>query len=322
MQILENFPKVKILVVGDVMLDRYWWGSVDRISPEAPVPVVRLEETSSAAGGAANVASNIAGLGAFPFLLSVVGDDEEAEIFPDILQKAGVSADYLIKIPGRRTTVKTRVIAHNQQVVRIDDETDASLPTEQAEMIWRKFLDVLETADLVIISDYAKGMLSVELIKRLITSANSADKMVLVDPKGKDYTKYKNSTLLTPNRFEAAQACNLEGSEEDFVERAGRELLAKLKSQALVITQGEKGMTPFEKARRPLHLPASTRNTYDVTGAGDTVIAALGVAVGAGGDFRQAAYLANIAAGLVVEEVGTSAAQLEDLKEALGEKLE
>jgi D-glycero-beta-D-manno-heptose-7-phosphate kinase len=317
LSIIEKFSGIKVLVVGDVMLDRYWWGSVRRISPEAPVPVVNLEKTSLVAGGAANVAANIAGLGAEPLLVGVVGQDDEALLVPQILSRINVSADYLVKVKDRPTTIKTRIVAHSQHVVRIDQEDSQPIDFETEKKLEILIEKTLKSADVVLISDYAKGVLTETVLTGLITKANEMKKPVLVDPKGREYQKYRNAALLTPNRIEAALACNLDIDGQNLVEKAGSRLLKDLEVGAVLITQGEKGMTLFRNGEKPFHLDSLARNVYDVTGAGDTVIAGLGAAVGAGADLAEAAEIANIAAGLVVEEVGTTAIDVKKLKEAI-----
>ncbi len=317
MKQLENFSKVKVLVVGDIMLDRYWWGSVNRISPEAPVPVVHLKETSAVAGGAANVAVNIAGLTAKPFLVGMIGDDKEAELFPSLLNNSGISADYLIKLPNRQTTVKTRVVAHSQQIVRIDQESKLNLTNSEEDNIWEKIKVLIEEVDLIVLSDYNKGFLTERLLKRLITKASENNKFILVDPKGKNYSKYHGATILTPNLKEIADACGMDESEPDILERAGRQLFETLDLKALLITQGEEGMTLLEKNKKSIHLIARARKVYDVTGAGDTVIATLAVAVGAGLSLAESSNAANIAAGIVVEQVGTSSINFSELNNSI-----
>lgn len=313
LNILEKFTEVSVLVVGDVMLDRYWWGSVERISPEAPVPVVKVNETSLVAGGAANVAANIAGLGARVHLVSAVGEDAADLKLPEILENAGISAEHLIGVPGRPTTLKTRVVAHSQHVVRIDLETTENLSDSDEEKVFRKIENLLPEISVVVISDYAKGFLSATFLERLITSANGNDIIVLVDPKGKDYGKYKNASIITPNRKEAAEAAVLDERSAGVVSLAGEKLMRELSLKSLLITQGEDGMTLFEENRPPRHFSSQARHVYDVTGAGDTVIGTLAVAVAAGANFPQACRLANIAAGFVVEEVGTTVIRREQL---------
>lgn len=316
-ELFEKFSKVKVLIVGDVMLDQYWWGSVNRISPEAPVPVVRLERTSAAAGGAANVAANVVGLGAETILVGLIGSDPEAEILSSILDKSSISSEYLIQIANRQTSVKTRIIAHSQQVVRVDNEVAAPISQDEVDKVFDKLHKLIETADVVILSDYAKGLLVENLLARLITTCKESSKKILIDPKGKDYTKYKGATLLTPNQKEATEACGLEESEPNLVEKAGKMLLEVIVADSVLITQGEKGMTLFQQGGSSYRFEALARNVYDVTGAGDTVIATLAVAVGAGLNLYEAANLANIAAGVVVEQIGTTAITVEMLEHAL-----
>lgn len=315
--IIERFADVKVLVVGDVMLDRYWWGKVQRISPEAPVPVVNLEKTSLVPGGAANVAANITGLGAKPFLFGIIGEDSEGELFAQILNSIDVSSKFLLREKNRPTTIKTRIVAHNQQVVRIDQENIQPISSATQKNLINQFKELIEDIDIVIVSDYAKGVITEDLASRLITTARRSNKLILVDPKGRDFSKYRGATLLTPNKQEAATACNFEPNNSDLIEKAGLQLLKNLDSEAVLITQGDQGMTLFEKNKPPFHLNTSARAVYDVTGAGDTVIASLGVAVGAGADLVAAAEIANINAGLVVEEVGTTAISLKRLREAI-----
>jgi len=317
MEILDRFPNAKVLVVGDVMLDRYWWGSVSRISPEAPVPVVRLKNATLAAGGAANVAVNLAGLGTVPILIGIVGNDAEAGMLREILAQGAVWPHDLIEIAERPTTVKTRVIAHSQQVARIDQEFDEMLDQRQCENVMSAIKKKLDSVDVVVVSDYAKGMLTNELLNDLIEEANAAGKSVLVDPKGKDYLKYRGASLITPNSREAADACNLEENGQDVVDSAGSSLLDYLDVGAVLITQGEDGMTLFQKGRPPLRLGALARQVYDVTGAGDTVIATLAASLASGAELETAAKLANIAAGFVVEQVGTTSISLDALRNLL-----
>lgn len=304
--ILEKIADTKVLVIGDVMLDRYWWGSVSRISPEAPVPVVSMEKTSILAGGAANVAANIAGLGAEVCLVGITGEDEEAKIFPEILRQGGIFDFNLFPLKHRKTTIKTRIIAHNQQVARIDQETTEPLTKKEVDKIFKQVQNFIKSFDVLIISDYAKGFLTGELCARLITLAGGKNKIILVDPKGRDYSKYKGATILTPNQRETAEACGLTDDSQNSAENAGKLLLKKLSLEALLITQGEKGMTLLQKGKKTSHLKATARKVYDVTGAGDTVIATMAVALGSGLGYQEAAEIANFAAGLVVEKVGTA----------------
>ena len=306
-QLIKRFAKVKVLVVGDVMIDRYCWGEISRISPEAPVPVVALGDTSHAAGGAANVAANIAGLGAKPFLFGITGNDADAAELPDILRDAGIKRFSLTKIHGRQTSVKTRIVANNQHVVRIDHESTSPITKRDIATFWPRLSKAIEENDVIVISDYAKGFLTDELLSRLIALAKRKKRMVLVDPKGKDFSKYKGATVITPNERETAEACHVDAHRQDLIDRAVKMLLDELGLEALLVTQGSRGMTLLQKGKHIVHLKASARKVFDVTGAGDTVIASLAVALGSGADMVDSATFANVAAGLVVEQVGTRA---------------
>lgn len=315
MKHIDSWSKLKIAVIGDVMLDRYWWGSVSRISPEAPVPIVKLDRTSIVAGGAANVAANIAGLGAVPYLVGITGDDDEASLFPEVLREAEIENFNLIAVKNRKTTVKTRIIAHNQQITRLDQETTDDLSADETTDIFNQIATLFEKTEInaIVVSDYAKGFLTRSFVKDLISFAGDMQKYILIDPKGKDYSKYAGATILTPNRMEAADACGLDIDSPNLVERSGELLLAELSLQSLLITQGEDGMTLLQKGKRSEHLHATARNVYDVTGAGDTVIATMSVALSSGMNFLDAARTANFAAGLVVEKLGTTPISKSDL---------
>ncbi len=317
MKILGGFKNINVLIVGDVMLDRFWWGSVERISPEAPVPILNLNKTTLAAGGAANVAANVKGLGANPFLVGLIGSDLEAKLFSEVLSTKNISSEYLYKHSERPTTIKTRVLGHNQQIVRIDQELKKNISEFEEEQIWQMILKVIDKIEVIVLSDYGKGLITENLAMRLITYGNNNSKIVLVDPKGKNYKKYCGASMLTPNRIEITQVCNLISQDQTTIEKAGNSLIAKLSLKNLLVTQGEDGMTLFQPKQTPKHLPALARNVYDVTGAGDTVIATLAVALGSGLDTLSAAKMANIAAGLIVEHIGTTAITWEMLKAEL-----
>lgn len=319
MKNLLDFSKTRVLVIGDIMLDRYWWGDVRRISPEAPVPVVKLNTCTYSAGGAANVAVNIAGLGALPLLFGVIGDDSEARQLKSAIESSGVGASHIVSIAGRPTTVKTRLVAHSQHVARIDQETTNEIDKASEKDLLSELAVLINDADAIVLSDYAKGLLTDDLLTEILTQAQTAKKPVLVDPKGKNYRKYQGTTVLTPNRGEAADACGLDSSLPDLVEVAGQQLLNVLDVNAVLITQGEAGMTLFQREHEPVHFQTAARKVYDVTGAGDTVIATLATALGAGADLETATRLANLAAGIVVEQVGTSSISLPDLSRALKE---
>lgn len=316
-KIIDGFAKVSVLVIGDVMLDRYFWGTVSRISPEAPVPVVKLEKVTVSAGGAANVAANIASLGAKPILVGIIGDDEGGRELPKVLEKNNVSGENLICFANRPTTTKTRIVAHHQHVVRIDDEDSKALSDEQSREVWEKIGKILPEIEIVVLSDYAKGCLTEIVIENVIETAKKFGKRVLVDPKGKNYQKYNGANLLTPNRLEAAAATGTEIFDEDSIIAAGEKLLENVKLDAALITLGEDGMMLFERNKKAKHFHSLARDVYDVTGAGDTVIAALSIALGAGADFSLAAQIANTAAGIAVEQVGTTAVTGDELRLAL-----
>ena len=302
----EEVSKARLLVVGDVMLDRYWFGDVNRISPEAPVPVVRVARTEERLGGAANVARNVAAIGASASLLSVVGEDEAAGRIQELLTADGIGGQ-LHRDAALATTVKLRVIGRQQQLLRIDFETE---PGHQALM--SKLADFearLKDADLVILSDYGKGGL--KHIERMIAAARAAGKSVLVDPKGDDYSRYKGAHVVTPNQAELREVVGRWKNEGDLDRRAQR-LRKKLALQALLLTRGKDGVTLYT-AGGALRVKAEEREVYDVSGAGDTVIATLGTMLAAGARLEQAVRLANRAGGIVVGKIGTATLSRKEL---------
>jgi rfaE bifunctional protein kinase chain/domain len=313
----DRFANARILVIGDLMLDRYWWGDVDRISPEAPVPIVRLARTSVSAGGAANVAANIAGFGARAVLIGITGDDGESRELNRILDEDPLVEQALIPLSGRKTTVKTRIVAHNQHVVRLDQEDTGPISTDEASLVIDRARTALADVDAVIVSDYAKGLLTEEVLSALISAARVAGKMLFVDPKGKDFSKYRGATMITPNLHEAADACGLGHNGPEIVLRAGRSLVEQLSISYALVTEGANGMTLFDASGGSTHLDAAARKVFDVTGAGDTVIAAFAVAAVSGMSFGEAARLANLAAGIAVGQVGTAVVTREQLEFAL-----
>lgn len=317
MQLVNNFKALKILVAGDLMLDRYWWGTVTRISPEAPVPVVRVSEFSDVPGGAANVARNVAGLGATPILLGGIGNDEEGQTLKEALLHSGIDTTNIQSIDGWETVVKTRIIAHGQHVARVDRESSKQLSTEDESALLQRISELLPTTDAVLISDYAKGFLSHAVVRSLIDSAIKLEKPVVVDPKGRDFLKYQGATLITPNKREAGEACGLDIDTPDLIEIAGLRIMQHAAIESVLITRSDEGMTLFSNGRRE-DLAAEAVEIYDVTGAGDTVLACLGVGIAAGLPITRAARLANIAAGIVVGQVGTSSITAEDITSRLG----
>ena len=303
------FARARVLVVGDVMLDRYWFGSVARISPEAPVPVVHVDRIEERPGGAANVARNAAALGARVTLLSVVGRDEAGTRLAALLRQSKVGAR-LHRDRGITTTVKLRVIGRQQQLLRVDFETTPSHEVLASKL--REYQQLLRQHDLVILSDYGKGGLT--HIAAMIAAAKSLRKPVLVDPKGEDFARYRGATLLTPNRAEFRAVAGAARNEADLTARA-RKLRRALGLEALLITRSEEGMTLYRGAER-LHAPAHAREVYDVSGAGDTVIATLGVAMAGGLPMDEAVRLANRAAGIVVGKFGTAVVEPHELFES------
>ena len=310
--ILAGFAGRRLAVIGDSMLDRFLWGTVDRISPEAPVPVVRLEEETVKLGGAANVAANIRALGAEVTLCGVWGQDEARTKMETILSERGIGAAGMVEVPGRPTTIKTRIIAHSQQVVRTDREDSRPLETAVAEQI----LAALRAAgpmDGYILSDYGKGVLTNEALAEFIGLARQEGKVVVVDPKKGDYSQYRGVTSLTPNQKEAEQACALPIVDGHSLQQAGEQLLERTAAEAVLITRGEHGMALFEASGKAHHLPTEATMVYDVTGAGDTVIAVYTAALAGGAGFPEAAYLANHAAGIAVRELGTATVTTDQL---------
>ncbi len=309
---LPAFDQARVLVVGDVMLDRYWFGDVHRISPEAPVPVLKVSRVEERPGGAANVARNIASLGAHCTLLSVVGADEAGDCLQRLLTEQGKVEALLHRDDSISTIVKLRAIARHQQLLRIDFETPPSHEVLQAKLA--DFKDKLPQCDVVILSDYGKGGLT--HIAEMIRLARAAGKPVLVDPKGDDYARYQGATLLTPNRSEFREVA---GSWKDDAELAvkAQKLRTDLKLDALLVTRSEEGMTLFREGA-VLHEPTQAREVFDVSGAGDTVIATLAVMMAAGADLSDAVRIANRAAGIVVGKLGTAVVTHAELLQDIG----
>ena len=302
-----QFAKTNLLVVGDVMLDRYWFGDSDRISPEAPVPVVQVSKVDERLGGAANVARNVAALGANTTILGVVGEDEAGNRIGELLRQSGVNSQLEVD-PQVPTTVKLRVIARQQQLIRLDfEETPSQTALEQK---LARFEKALGTADVLVLSDYGKGALS--QVAAMIEYARAQNKVILVDPKGEDYEKYRGATLITPNRSELRQVVGRWADEADLTQRA-QDLRHSLGIQALLLTRSEEGMSLFTD-QGVSHVRAQAREVFDVSGAGDTVIATLAVALAAQWPLDRAMALANRAGGIVVGKLGTATVTSEELQ--------
>jgi D-glycero-beta-D-manno-heptose-7-phosphate kinase len=310
MQQLPDTKNARVLVVGDVMLDRYWFGEVSRISPEAPVPIVHVKKTEERPGGAANVARNIASLGGQATLLSVIGDDEAGRILTELLKGENV-ATHFHKDATLPTTVKLRVIGRQQQLMRIDFETPPS--REVLEDKLDDFESMVDAHDVVILSDYGKGGLT--HVTKMIDAAKRHGKRILIDPKGDDYAKYRGATLLTPNKSEFREIMGKWKDETDLAQRAEK-LRDDLSLEALLVTRSEEGMSLFTAAGA-MHEPTRAREVFDVSGAGDTVIATLGLMLGAGMNVQDAVRIANKAAGVVVAKLGTATVTRAELAAAL-----
>ncbi|MGH8505657.1 MAG: bifunctional D-glycero-beta-D-manno-heptose-7-phosphate kinase/D-glycero-beta-D-manno-heptose 1-phosphate adenylyltransferase HldE, partial [Stenotrophobium sp.] len=311
---IPDFSKARLLVAGDVMLDRYWGGATTRISPEAPVPVVQVRNSETRPGGAANVALNVAALGVKTHLLGVVGQDEAADLLRIGLDEKGIAADF-VQTAGLPTIAKLRIMSRNQQLIRLDFEESLSVAGAfDRETYQARYKLALMDSDVVVLSDYGKGTLSD--VQALIQQARVQSKPVLVDPKGSDYRIYRGATLLTPNMSEFEAVVGKCADEAEIVIK-GEQLRAELDLSALLITRSEHGMTLIQSGHAPLHLPTEAREVYDVTGAGDTVIATLGAALAAGQELAHACRLANLAAGIVVGKIGTATVSLAELHHAI-----
>lgn len=304
---LPHFESAKVLVLGDLMLDRYWHGPTSRISPEAPVPVVKVEQIEDRPGGAANVALNIAALGSHCEIIGITGDDEAGRILTKQMLALNVTPDFYLQqdIP---TITKLRVISRNQQLIRLDFEEHAS--KVPAEPLLKKLKQRLAQANIVILSDYAKGTL--DQVQQMIDLCRAANTPVMIDPKGTNFDRYRGATLLTPNMSEFEAVVGHCVDENDIVAK-GQELMTRLDLQALLVTRSEHGMTLLRRDQQELHFPAMAREVYDVTGAGDTVISVLAASVAAGADLEHACALANIGAGVVVGKLGTSSVSIIEL---------
>jgi D-beta-D-heptose 7-phosphate kinase/D-beta-D-heptose 1-phosphate adenosyltransferase len=317
--LLTRFRGCPVLVAGDLMLDEFVWGGVTRISPEAPVPVVEVKRRTFVAGGAGNTAANIAALGGRPVLAGLVGDDPAGDTIGDLLGGSGVDVGPVVRDRHRPTTTKTRVIAHSQQVVRIDQESPGAIEPELEDALLARVAAVLPAVRGCVISDYGKGVVTPRFAGELIARCRESGVPVVVDPKGTDYRKYAGATVVKPNQHEAGKVLNRELRDADAVRHAGRELLDLLgPGTSVLITQGSAGMTLFERGRPAVHVPAQAREVYDVTGAGDTVAGTLALALAGGAGLESACRLASAAAAVVVGKVGTATLSLEELHAAVG----
>ena len=314
-KILSECKKKKILVIGDLILDRYIWGKVNRISPEAPVPVVEVSHENFLLGGAANVAHNIVSLGGHVTIVGIAGKDRGGDIIKKMMEEKGINCEGVFW-GSRSTTVKTRVIAHNQQVVRFDRENKTGVDRRTLGRVLDYIGNEISGHDAVIVSDYKKGVVSAELMREILNKARPKKLFISVDPKVGHFHYYQRVSLITPNVNEASIASGIDIKDEKSLMDAGGLLLKKLSCDAVLITRGEQGMSLFRNDT-VVHIPTAAKNIYDVTGAGDTVIAAFTLAFAAGARMEEAAVIANHAAGIVVGEVGTAVVTPEELRRSL-----
>jgi len=318
--LISNIKGKKIAVVGDLMVDRYFWGIVSRISPEAPVPVVDIEREFSQLGGAANVGNNIKYLGGETFLIGVIGDDNTGSLLVELLESGRFDSSGIVVDPSRPTTIKTRIIADNQHVVRTDRESRQEINKKIEKKIINIINERIKEFDGIIIEDYNKGLLKKEIIHKTISLANSNGIPVTIDPKFNNFFEYKKATVFKPNLREIESKLGIRFTDDNKLLYAGKKLLNKLECRNILITRGEKGMTLFKDSGEVINVGARAKEIHDVSGAGDTVIATLTTVMVSGGDVEEAATIANYAAGVVCGEVGVIPIKIEQLKKAFVEE--
>ncbi len=314
--LLKKFSRVNILVVGDLMLDRFVWGSVSRISPEAPVPVVEVTSESDMPGGSANVVNNICRLGANTYVCGIIGNDLIGKGLSNRLHHKKIHLDGVTVDQNRSTTLKTRIIAHGQQVVRVDKENKSEISGKLISRLLSYIKSIVSSMDAIIIEDYGKGIATQRLVSELIKVGKKHKKIVAADPKKGHHIDYRGITVMTPNRAEALWMAGAESGEAN-INRVGKHLLDRWSCEGVLITLGENGMSLFQSGRRPINIPTTAREVYDVSGAGDTVISSFTTALAAGADMEEAALIANYAAGVVVGKVGTGTASRNEILEAI-----
>lgn len=317
-QIVARFSEVRLTVLGDLMVDRFIWGSVTRISPEAPVPVVRVERDSASLGGAGNVARNVVSLGGRVSPVGPLGDDPDGDTLTGLFREAGIGVEGLVRVAGRPTSVKTRIVAHHQHVVRFDREDDAPVEEKVAGVLRLRAVAALEGADALIISDYDKGGLSPGLLQAVLPEAHRRGLPIVIDPKVRLMPHFHPASVVTPNTREAAEAAGVKVRSLADLQAAGRRLLSLLGSPYLLITRGESGMLLLSAGGGSLEVPTVAREVFDVSGAGDTVAATLGLALASGAAMEEAVVLANLAAGVVVGKLGTASLSRGELLQAAG----
>jgi rfaE bifunctional protein kinase chain/domain len=316
-EILSGFSGKRVLVIGDLMLDHYLWGNIRRISPEAPVPVVEVQSETHRPGGAANVIHNLNAIGAKVFAIGVVGDDSNGHTLTSLLESANIDATGIVADTGRPTTIKTRVIARSQHILRADREDRRTVSGEIREQLENRIRES-EKVDVIFVSDYAKGLVSHELMDVVREVADVERTPVIVDPKGRNFEKYRNVTTLCPNQSEAFGALNIEDERDEQTIEVGHELVRQLNLQTVLMTRGEKGISLFETGTKVTHIQAVSREVFDVSGAGDTTAAMFALALTCGASYTESAEIGNLAGGIVVGKVGVATVSLEELRIAGG----
>ena len=316
LKILYNFKGKKILVIGDIMLDKYIWGDVSRISPEAPVQVVNVLKETYEAGGAANVANNVAALGGLPYMVGISGNDEARNVLMEEMRKKCINTGGIIQDKDKPTTQKVRIIGKSQQLLRVDYENKEHIHHDIENSIIKFAEKNINEVDVVVISDYAKGVITQEVSSKIISLAKQNKKQVIVDPKPKHRNWYIGVDLITPNNNEASEMSGIEDGSDESVIEMGKSILKNLSTNVL-LTKGEKGMSLFEKDGSVSHIPAKAKEVYSLIGAGDTVVATAALAIASGADLKEAAFLANIAAGIKVGKIGTASVATEEIKAEL-----
>ncbi len=323
MEIISRFADARLLVVGDVMVDHFIWGKVSRISPEAPVPVVEVARENQMLGGSANVLNNITAAGGKALITGIIGDDWTGGWLINSLRQIGIATEGLITEKGRLTTVKTRIVAHNQQIVRFDRESKIAVSPKSVQEMLNYMESACEGLGAIVISDYNKGVVSEGLLDGIRLILKNKNILTCIDPKRSDFNFYRGFDVITPNHHEAGKACGLEDINGDgpgheyLLKKSAIELLEKCGLKCLLITRGERGISLFERSGGAVHIPAMAKEIYDVTGAGDTVIGIFALCMAAGASYREAAFIANKAAGIVVGKVGTAAVSRGELESSL-----
>lgn len=312
-QILERFDGKTILVMGDLMLDHYIWGTVDRISPEAPVPVVLVDKEEYRLGGAANVVNNLRSLGAKPYVFGAVGNDHCGDLLIEKFIQNNIITDFIFKDSSRKTTVKSRIIAHKQQVVRVDKENITTISSELENRIIETFKSIIGKVDAILFEDYNKGFLTENLIEKTINIASEANKIITVDPKYQNFFSFKKATVFKPNLIEFEKNMGIDHKNDVDYNFYAKRLMKQLNIKNLILTRGEQGLTVYQKDGENIKIPTFARDVYDVSGAGDTVISALTLCLSAGSSMKEAANISNHAAGIVCGKVGITSVRKDEI---------